>query len=184
MEKRFGEKDDMKTALHSATGDRPLRFAAALALAGLLTGCGAAKDMLGMNYDHLPEGERVDTSPWPRLADAPAPTAPLQLLEPDKELPERKLGGAISADVAAEADALRTLAAELRAEPVVRENLRREAAAVRARNAALDQQDRRAASALAADEAAARVLAEDEAARIRAEIEAELKAARGEAAAE
>lgn len=161
-----------------------LALTVALGAAGVLSGCGSARDALGLSYDNLPEGEGVQDAPWPRLADAPAPVAPLELLKPDEELPERKLGQEITADVAREADALRALAAELRAEPVVRENLRREAAAVRERNAALDARDQRASAALAEEEAAARVVAEDEAARIRAEIEAELRAVRGEAAAE
>lgn len=158
-------------------------LAAAAALASALSGCGVAKDVMGLNYDQLPEGENVETAAWPRLADAPAPVPPVQLLKPNEELPERSLGGAVEADVAAEADALRALASELTAEPVVREDLRRQAAAVRRRNAELDAHDRRAAEALQAEEASARVAAEDEAARIRAEIEAELRAVRGGAAA-
>ncbi|MEM9725992.1 MAG: hypothetical protein AAF909_11070 [Pseudomonadota bacterium] len=171
---------------------RPRRrqIGAALALMGaaaLVTGCGAVRDVAGLNYDFLPESEGVAEAPWPRLADAPAPEPPLEMLRPDQDIPERRLGAEISADVAAEAEELRALAADLRAQPVIGEDLQAQAEAVRRRNAALDARDRRVAAGAGAPAGAtgagaptSGAVGADEAARIRAEIEAELRAIRGE----
>jgi len=73
------------------------QFVAALALAGVVSGCGTV-EIFG-KYD-LPEGEGVEAAPWPRLADTP--NAPAQG-EYTAQAPDPAVGERIQVDMAAAA---------------------------------------------------------------------------------
>ncbi len=88
------------------------QFVAALALAGVVSGCGTI-EIFG-KYD-LPEGEGIANAPWPRLADTP--TAPAQG-EYTAEVPDPSVGERIQVDMAAAAVAAEAKAKNLQG-PVI-----------------------------------------------------------------
>lgn len=83
------------------------RAGAAVALAGALAACGSARDMAMdvMGVPDLPESADVETAPWPRLVDSPAPVA-TELGVAGNFQSQVARGDEIEADVTADAEAL------------------------------------------------------------------------------
>lgn len=162
------------------------KHAAVIVMCGLLaTGCSSAKDIMGAEALDLPEGQGVEDAPWPRLVDAPAPSAPAALRG---EASPGLRSAAIQTDIEAEASLLREEAAALERSRAGGGGLRREAQAALAANAKLDAADRASANeqrstvivtpegGAPASTGTAPAGEPSEADRIRAELERELNA--------
>lgn len=160
----------------------PAAVAAALALAG----CSSGLEPAGLSVLDLPEGAEVESAPWPRLVDSPAPTG---VAATPGQSGAALRSDAIRGEIGSDADLLREEAAALERARVANGALRREARDALALNSALEARDREVAATEqrttitatptgeAAPDAAAPDGAPSEADRIRAELEAELNAA-------